>query len=165
VRSYGIEPVGVFLDLDDWKEAFLPPKLAHGTVVQLAQVSAALPPLAERLRAARIDGPFGLPQWWPDPPPRNLSTATLDRIVISTPTLDDATHFFTELLGGAITSADTGAVDVEWPDGECVRLVRDEQRPPGIQHLEVSASGAPREIVLSGTPVLIQADSRPGAPR
>src|SRR5680860_496722 len=37
VRTAGFQPVGVDVSDPDWKEAFLHPREAHGTVVQLAE--------------------------------------------------------------------------------------------------------------------------------
>jgi methylmalonyl-CoA/ethylmalonyl-CoA epimerase len=40
----GLTVVGVFLDDEEWKEAFLHPRAAHGVLVQFAQVAPGYPP-------------------------------------------------------------------------------------------------------------------------
>jgi methylmalonyl-CoA epimerase len=55
VESLGYELVDVDLSSDDWKEAFLRPSRAHGTLIQLAQSSAADDVVATRLRPSNLD--------------------------------------------------------------------------------------------------------------
>ena len=54
LRALGIEPLKVNLESEDWKEAFLHPKLGLGTVVQLAQPSGTWS--GEPPRTAAVDG-------------------------------------------------------------------------------------------------------------
>src|SRR5207247_159093 len=69
VRSAGYRPVNVDLSDPDWKEAFLHPREAHGTVVQLAEAHGDWGTLAEQIDRSWRKGADGHPRWWPDPPP------------------------------------------------------------------------------------------------
>ena len=55
VESLGYELVDVDLSSDHWKEAFLRPSGAHGTLIQLAQSSAPDEVVATRLRPSNLD--------------------------------------------------------------------------------------------------------------
>jgi methylmalonyl-CoA/ethylmalonyl-CoA epimerase len=55
VESLGYELVDVHLSDADWKEAFLRPSGAHGTLIQLAQSSAPDEVAATRLRPSNLD--------------------------------------------------------------------------------------------------------------
>ena len=55
VESLGYELVDVNLDDPHWKEAFLRPSGAHGTLIQLAQSSAPDEVVKERLRPSNLD--------------------------------------------------------------------------------------------------------------
>jgi methylmalonyl-CoA/ethylmalonyl-CoA epimerase len=108
-RALGIEPVGVDLSLDGWKEAFLHPRDAHGIVIQLAQQSFS-PELAP---------PAELPE--PGPP------SAFEQVEHHVADLPGATKLFTELLHGDLVSPEgpqAGSVaELAWPDGARLRLV------------------------------------------
>ena len=108
-RALGIEPVGVDLSNDVWKEAFLHPRDAHGIVIQLAQQSAT-PELAP---------PSELPE--PGPP------SAFEPVEHHVTDLAGATRLFTELLHGepVATSGSQAAVAAEltWSNGARLRLV------------------------------------------
>lgn len=55
MRALGYELVDVDLDGADWKEAFLRPSGAHGTLIQLAWSSRTDDEARERLRPANLD--------------------------------------------------------------------------------------------------------------
>jgi methylmalonyl-CoA/ethylmalonyl-CoA epimerase len=55
VESLGYELVDVHLDDPHWKEAFLRPSGAHGTLIQLAQSYAPDEVVKERLRPSNLD--------------------------------------------------------------------------------------------------------------
>ncbi len=59
VRSAGYRPVNVDLSDPDWKEAFLHPREAHGTVVQLAEAHGDWGTLAEQIDRSRRKGADG----------------------------------------------------------------------------------------------------------
>jgi methylmalonyl-CoA/ethylmalonyl-CoA epimerase len=145
----GITPVGVRLDDPQWREAFLMPSDAHGTVVQLAQTTERWD-LGELLPLVRREGATGTPRWWPDPPPPGNDPATLQRVVLGTPARAAAVDLFTTLLGGSAAEAGD-ATDVTWPGGGCLRVV-DADRA-GVLRLE--ATGTPRSLSLAGVPVVV----------
>jgi hypothetical protein len=154
----GLHPVGVNLDNPEWREAFLQPREAHGTVVQLAQTQygpgdfAAMVTQAERTGRAE-----GTPIWWPEPPARGEAPVMLERVVIGSPDRPAAMSFFSEFLGGSVLADDAHVTDLWWPGGGQVRLV-DAPRA-GVVRLEADRGGTDdgeaRTIDLSGTPVLI----------
>ncbi len=75
VHTASYRPVGVDLRDPDWKEAFLQPREAHGTVVQLAEVHPDHPGTPELVAAAEAGAAFFEPEWWPKPPARAASRA------------------------------------------------------------------------------------------
>lgn len=155
VRAAGLHPTGISLDSDRWKECFLHPAEAHGTVVQLAQGGLdAYPTFADHLAAAQAGDPYGEPVWWDDPGPRNPTATVLDRVVMTTPAPDAAIALYTDVLGGTVGGRDDTQCDVTWPGG-CVRVVTAPDRPPGIARLECTAAGPPRTILVAGTELVI----------
>lgn len=66
-RARGYEPVGIYLEWDVWKEAFLHPRQANGVLVQLAQAAPGYPEppredeSVEAVLAGRSDGGNGIP--------------------------------------------------------------------------------------------------------
>lgn len=150
VQQAGFRPVGVNLSEPGWKEAFLQPREAHGTVVQLAQVSPDHPGPHELVRAAEAGAPVGEPQWWSDPPPRASARTTLRRVVMSTPSLPAAVAFFAGLLEGDVVEETADAVEIAWPGRGRVRLELDAGRGPGFLRLEGDHAGDARSLDLSG---------------
>jgi methylmalonyl-CoA/ethylmalonyl-CoA epimerase len=55
LEALGYEVVDVHLDDPDWKEAFLRPSKAHGTLIQIAQSSQPDDLAKERLRPSNLD--------------------------------------------------------------------------------------------------------------
>ena len=99
-RGAGLHPVNVNLADPEWKEAFLMPAEAHGTVVQLAESHGHPEQRAELLAHVAAHGPNQHPRWWTDPTPAEGERARLRRVVLRTPTLPAALAFFGGLLGG-----------------------------------------------------------------
>ena len=155
VEAAGLHPTGVFLDSPRWKECFLHPAEAHGTVVQLAEGGFVYPSFAEHFAAARAGNPYGEPRWWDDPGPRAPEPTFLDRVVVATPALDAATAFYTDLLGGTVGEAASDRRDIVWADGGCVQLEADADRPAGIVRLECTGPGPARTVTLAGTALVI----------
>ena len=156
VRAAGYHPTGILLDAPRWKECFLAPVEAHGTVVQLAQDdSNNYPSFAVHFAEARAGRPYSEPTWWDDPRPRAPGTTVLERVVVSTPTLDDATAFYADLLQGTIVAEGAGWRDVTWAGGGCVRLEADATRPTGIARLDCTGPGPARTANLAGTSLVI----------
>ena len=113
VENAGYRPVGVNLDYDGWKEAFLHPKDAPGVVVQLAESN-------------------GDDDHWQVPTPPDLPAAqpahpaSLDRVVHAVANLDDGLRLFEGLLGGGTVDAgeddEARWVELGWPGPGRVRL-------------------------------------------
>ena len=155
VRRVGLTPVNVNLTDPHWKEAFLVPREAHGTVVQLAQVNGDHPDPAAQYDAAVATGGFGEPRWWPDPPPRSADRAVLHRVVLATPALAEAVDFFAHVLDGEVTTDADDHAELVWPGGGRVRLEEHAAMTAGFHRLEGDRSGAPTTASLSGTPFVI----------
>lgn len=165
VAAAGLVAVGVDLSSPVWKEAFLQPGDAHGTVVQLAESS--MPsnsPLDDYAyvvaQGMRLMEGEGGEQWWPEPPPRASERSYLRRVVMTTPDLASTSAFFTGLLEGSehargLTPGEKDWLDLAWPGGGCIRLEARDERPPRIDRLEVEGPGATRELVVAGTRVAV----------
>src|SRR6202021_2059083 len=93
-------------DPPGWKEAFLPPRSAHGIVIQVAQQDG----------ARDTPAPRDLPE--PGPPAR------FDLIEHHVSDLDGATRLFREALDGQLASGTEDAAELTWPGGSRLRLVR-----------------------------------------
>lgn len=156
-RARGLEPVGVRIDDRQWREAFLQPREAHGTVVQLAQTDEPFD-LAVVLPAVAHDGPLGTPRWWPDPPEAADAPATLRRVVLGSPDRAATTTFFTEVLDGVVEATDhdtdnrAGATDLVWPGGGRIRL-EDADRT-GVLRLEATGP-TPRTVMVGRVPFVV----------
>jgi hypothetical protein len=144
----------VSVDLSDphWKEAFLQPRQAHGTVVQLAQVSGEHPDTPEMVRGADRGDAWFEPEWWPAPPPRATDRATVRRVVLATPSLPSAVGFFAGLLEGQVVEEDDDAVELTWPGGGRIRLELDPDARPGFRRIDGEHAGAATTRTISGAP-------------
>jgi catechol 2,3-dioxygenase-like lactoylglutathione lyase family enzyme len=157
IRSAGFKPIGVNLQDPNWKEAFLQPREAHGTVVQLAQVHPDHPGTPELVAAAATGGAFFEPEWWPPLPPRAADHCRLRRIVMSTPSLPAAVGFFAGLLDGEVVAEDDAAVELTWPGSGRIRLELHPEAAPGFLRVEGDhpAAGAPTAVTISGATFLL----------
>lgn len=152
-RSAGLHPVGVDLTDPHWQEAFLLPREAHGTVVQLAQTDEPHD-VATLLPAVARNGPVGQPRWWPEPPAPGPSPVTLRQVVLGTPDRLATTTFFTELLAGTVEYDDASGTGLAWPGGR-IRL-EDAER---AAVLRLDAAGATdRTVDVGRVPVVVRAD-------
>jgi methylmalonyl-CoA/ethylmalonyl-CoA epimerase len=144
-RAAGVHPVKVDVSDPDWKEAFVMPGEAHGTVVQLAE-TVHRGSRADLLATVAERGPDAHPRWWQDPVPATGAPARLRRVVLRTPAHDDAVALFADLLDGEVEARDDGQTDLVWPCGTRIRL---ESRPgaAGIDRLEVEGLAAPRTVL------------------
>jgi catechol 2,3-dioxygenase-like lactoylglutathione lyase family enzyme len=152
VRTAGFQPVGVDLRDPSWKEAFLQPREAHGTVVQLAQVHPDHPGTPQLVKAAEAGEAFFEPEWWPKPPPRATPRGRLRRIVLSTPSLPAAIGFFAGLLDGEIIDEDETFTELVWPGSGRIRLEQHRDARPGFLRLEGDAPGGADALTISGAP-------------
>jgi catechol 2,3-dioxygenase-like lactoylglutathione lyase family enzyme len=164
VRGAGYTPVGVSLADPRWKEAFLQPREAHGTVVQLAQAAPVFPDYAAEFESARTSGAHGEPQWWPEPPRPPANPSVLRRVVMATPSLDAALAFFAGLLGGTVDdpvddpiddAVEGDTVELAWPGAARIRLVAAPDASPGIARLELVGPGPARELEVAGTRLVV----------
>ncbi|HAM02350.1 MAG TPA: hypothetical protein DCQ30_09030 [Acidimicrobiaceae bacterium] len=147
VAAAGLTPASVDLSDPDWKEAFLHPRQAAGTVVQLAQAAGS----------------------WESQPPEGFpetggSPADLVRVTHTVADMDVALTLFAEILGGAL-EPDQGAsgpgwraATVSWAGPLRLRLVAPERgglasaslrpwlggRPGRVHHLAFHMAAQPQ---------------------
>jgi catechol 2,3-dioxygenase-like lactoylglutathione lyase family enzyme len=150
-RVAGLTPVGVRLEDPHWREAFLMPREAHGTVVQLAETDEPHA-VADLLARTEIDGPIGEPAWWPAPPARAAEPVTLRHVVIGSPDRAATLGFFRTLLGGEPEATDPTGTTLVWPGGGRIR-VEDGPRA-GVVRLDASG-GPPREVDVAGVSIVV----------
>jgi len=147
VRDAGFHPVNVDLSDPSWKEAFLMPAEAHGTVVQLAESHGHPEGRAELLAQVAAHGPNQNPRWWSDPAPAQGAPARLRRVVMRTPVLATAKEFFADLLGGAVERESDRRIELVWPRGARIALESHPDAPPGVDRLEVVGLGEPHTVI------------------
>jgi hypothetical protein len=130
IEALGIKPVGVRVQDPRWKEAFLRPHDAFGTVIQVAEQAGSPPSPAP---------PAGLGQ--------QGRPSSLTAVELRVGDIDGATRLFHEALEGEIRSRDDAAAgpiaELAWQNGATLRLVHefagsDDGSPSdaGIAHLE-----------------------------
>jgi catechol 2,3-dioxygenase-like lactoylglutathione lyase family enzyme len=156
VRASGFQPIGIDLSDPEWKEAFLHPREAHGTVVQLAESHHEFSSRADLLAHVRERGPNAHPKWWPDPPPPGSRRGFLRRVVIGTPSLTATLGFFAGMLGGQEIRAGEGWVELVWPGDGRVKLEHRPGQPPGVDRLEADVDGDAGAVVVAGTRLLLE---------
>lgn len=145
VRAAGFHPVNIDVSDPDWKEAFLLPREAHGTVVQLAETQHA-ETKAQLLAYVREHGPNAHPRWWADPAAPS-GKGILRRVVLRTPALESAVGFFSGVLQGDVEREGGERVDLVWPGGARVALERQPGASPGIDRLEIEGLSEPRTML------------------
>lgn len=157
LRTAGYSPVNVDRSDPTWQEAFLLPREAHGTVVQVAQTVHEFPTEAAFLEHVRRHGASGHPKWWADPPQAAEHSAVLHRVVMRTPSLDAALGFFAGVLGGTVEGDHRDHADLVWPRGARIRLEVNPSAAPGIDRLEGELAGkeSPTEVDVAGTRLLL----------
>jgi methylmalonyl-CoA/ethylmalonyl-CoA epimerase len=148
VRGAGFHPVNVDVSDPEWKEAFLMPREAHGTVVQLAESHGHPETRKELLDHVAEHGPNEHPRWWVDPEPAS-GHGTLRRVVLRTPSLVSAIGFFAGILQGDVDHETDTYAELVWPRGARIGLEQHDDAPPGVDRLEVA--GLPAERTLLGT--------------
>lgn len=160
VRAAGIEPVNVDLSMPWWQEAFLMPRDAGGTVVQIAQSAYDESQMTQVRDEMRSEGdPWGSFQWWHDPPPRAEDRAVLRRVVMRTPSVPTAVGLFSGLLGGTTDERGDGFVELVWPGGGRIRFEESADRP-GVDRLECDWSGQPTEWAIGGARFVLGPQAR-----
>ena len=147
VRGAGYHPVNIDMSDPGWMEAFLLPREAHGTVVQLAETNEAPGTRAEQLAYVAENGPSMNPRWWGDPTPAAGPPVRLRRVVLRTPVLAAAVGFFAGVLQGDVEREASDRVDLVWPGGARLGLEQRADLPPGVDRLEVEGLAAERTLL------------------
>jgi methylmalonyl-CoA/ethylmalonyl-CoA epimerase len=147
IRGAGFRPVNIDVSDPEWKEAFLMPREAHGTVVQLAESHGHPESRAELLAYVAANGPNMHPRWWTDPLPAAGPPARLRRVVLRTPALSSAVGFFAGVLQGDIEHETDARVDLVWPGGARVGLEFQPDAAPGVDRLEVEGLAEERTVI------------------
>ena len=145
-RAAGFTPVGIERSDPRWQEAFIHPKEAHGTVVQIAQTTEGTD------RAAWLDyiesnGPSGEPIWWVDAEPHEGPISYLRRVVLGVPDPAALLDLYVGLLGGEETARDAESVELAWPGHGRIRIEHRADQPPGVDRLEVEGLTAPTTVL------------------
>ena len=157
VRGAGFHPVNIDMSDPEWREAFLMPREAHGTVVQLAEAHGHPETRAALLDYVAENGPNSHPRWWIEPAPPT-GHGTLRRVVLRTPSLPSALSFFAGILHGDVEAETATSVDLVWPRGARIRLEANADAPPGVDRLEIIGLAEERTVVgtrfvpISGEP-------------
>jgi len=147
VSAAGLTPVNVDVSDPEWKEAFLLPKEAHGTVVQLAESHGHPEGRAQLLDHVAANGPNAHPRWWADPSPPAGPPARLRRVVLRTPALTDVVGFFATLLEGVVERSSAERVELVWPRGARVALEHHTGATAGVDRLEVEGLREARTVI------------------
>jgi catechol 2,3-dioxygenase-like lactoylglutathione lyase family enzyme len=147
VRGAGFHPVNIDVSDPHWKEAFLMPAEAHGTVVQLAESHGHPESRAELLAHVAANGADEQPRWWSDPAPAEHGPARLRRVVLRTPILSTAVEFFAGILSGDIEHESDRRVDLVWPRGARIGLELRPDAPAGVDRLEVEGLAEERTVI------------------
>jgi catechol 2,3-dioxygenase-like lactoylglutathione lyase family enzyme len=147
-RDTGRTPVKIDTSDPEWKEAFLMPGDAHGTVVQLAESTSEFDTRAELLAHVAAHGPNAHPRWWVDPEPSRGLVARLRRVVLASPDLDKSVEFFSDFLHGDVEADRGGRVELVWPKrGARVAIEQRDGHAPGVDRLEVEGLDEPVEVI------------------
>jgi catechol 2,3-dioxygenase-like lactoylglutathione lyase family enzyme len=144
IEAAGFHPVGVNIDNPFWREAFIHPKEAGGTVVQVAQSDFSSDLLD------REASEYGPGRWWSDPPEPGDVRADLRRVVVTTDEIQRALELYRDILDGERTAWDEGFVELGWPGGGRIRLEAAAGREPGIDRIEWDHAGARTETRVGG---------------
>lgn len=146
----GYHPVGISFDDPEWYEAFLIPREAQGTVVQLASSHPAPPAWPERFATRITEGaPRGRPVWWTDPTPGDARASVLRRVVLRTTSITSALGLWCGLLGGLPVDQGDDRIELVWPGGR-ILLLEDPQARPGFERLEVEVVGGGEPVRVAG---------------
>ncbi len=158
IEGAGYHPVGINIDNPFWREAFIHPKEAGGTVVQVAQSDFG-PEFLDREASE-----YGPGKWWPDPPEPGPRSATLRRVVVTTDEMQRTLELYCDVLGGVRAGWDEGFVELGWPGDGRVRVEVAAGRPQGIDRLEWDHAGPREEKRVGGTTMVVYSGGTPEPP-
>lgn len=140
------------LENPTWREAFVRPRDAHGTIVQLVETTIVRPPVADMLSAAGGPDPGALDafaggtgsqvaeHWWTSPECRGCPVAP-NCIVFAVERPEAAAGFYEDLLAGQrVASARPERIELAWPSGAHVGFERSRGDATGIVALEFEAA-------------------------
>jgi methylmalonyl-CoA/ethylmalonyl-CoA epimerase len=135
-----------------WREVFLRPRDAYGTIVQLVETTLVRPSLADMLAAARgphraaLDrfaggtGSQVAEHWWASPEHRG-SPVALDSVLFAAEDPQAASRFYEELLGGEpVASGGSERIELAWPSGAHVGFGPTDGDATGIVAFEFEAA-------------------------
>ena len=153
----GYHPTGVSFDDPEWFEAFLSPREAQGTVIQLAEANPNPGAWRERW-TTRIErgAPDGRPIWWAETPKPAPSRSFLKRIVMRTDSITSSLGLWCGLLGGIPEYETDESIELSWPGGR-VLIIEDRGSTPGFERLEVESAEIIPTMRIAGAPVHITA--------
>jgi len=168
LRSAGFEPIDVSLSNPRWQEAFLRPRDAHGTIVQVVQTDFRRPPMADMLRLAHAEGPLALTHlaidegevWWEEPA-RSSPPVIVDGVTLATPSPRAAKDLYGRVLGGRLVAEDDDCVVLAWPTDIRLRFVKS-TTASGIVALNCRAGVSPGAVTLAGVAFEVIGDDMVG---
>lgn len=153
VSAAGYSPVGVNIDNPFWKEAFIHPKEAGGTVVQIAQSD------VEPIDFEREVREYGPGRWWPETPEPAAQRAILRRVVVATEEIGRSLGLYRDLLRGETSDHGEGWVELSWPGDRRIVLELAAGRREGIDRLEWTHDGPRTERTIGGTTFVLYSAS------
>lgn len=149
----GYHPTGISFEDPEWFEAFLSPREAQGTVIQLAQVNPSPGTWIKRWADHAERGtPLGRPIWWEDAPEPATDRAFLKRIVMRTDSITSSLGLWCGLLGGVPEYETDESIDLSWPGGR-ILVVEDPGSTPGFERLEVESLVAMPSTRIAGAAI------------
>jgi methylmalonyl-CoA/ethylmalonyl-CoA epimerase len=159
----GYEPIDLDLRDPAWREAYLRPSAAHGTVLQLADSTFVRPPLAESLALSREGGPAATLHlalgrgrsvvWWRPLPASTREPALLEGVVLRTPDVERARGLYGELLDGREVGSGDGWVELRWEKGGGVLRLERTEGGARIDRLEITG-GTAEDWPLASVPLV-----------
>jgi catechol 2,3-dioxygenase-like lactoylglutathione lyase family enzyme len=170
-EAAGLEVIDQQLENPVWQEAFVRPRDAYGTIVQLVQTTIVRPPLAEMLNLARgpqagsLDAFAGgtggqvAERWWVSPERRGAPVA-LRCVVFAAEDPQAAAAFYAALLRGEpVASPSPDRIELAWLSGGRLGFERAGGDGAGIVALEFEdAAIEPRMI---GRTAIVIGSARP----
>lgn len=151
-KRAGVELIDQRLENPVWREAFVRPRDAHGTIVQIVETTIHRPSLADMLRVARGPEPLSLDafaggtgdqvaeRWWSSPVRRAAPTA-LRCVVFGADDPELAARFYEQLLDGRrVVTGVAARIELAWPSG--ARLGFEPSAGAGIVAFEFEGPGS-----------------------